>query len=170
MINGPKAWCTFAGRADVLAVLCSTDPEKGQRGLSLLIVPKQRETGHTFETVQPGGGRVVGKADATPGYRGMHSFTLNFENFFVPAANLVGLAEGEGHRDQRDRSQPPALSFRALAGAACRNEAALSRRRLRFQHAGDPAPVTSLERSDEWLSHKRGRVGLRRRDQDDAAL
>jgi (2S)-methylsuccinyl-CoA dehydrogenase len=96
VINGPKAWCTFAGRADVLAVLCSTDPEKGQRGLSLLIVPKQRETGHTFETVQPGGGRVVGKADATPGYRGMHSFTLNFENFFVPAANLVGLAEGEG--------------------------------------------------------------------------
>ena len=39
---------------------------------------------------QPGGGRLVGKADATPGYRGMHSFTLNLENYFVPAANLVG--------------------------------------------------------------------------------
>jgi (2S)-methylsuccinyl-CoA dehydrogenase len=96
VINGPKAWCTFAGRANVLAVLCSTDPAQGQRGLSLLIVPKDPETGHSFETVQPGGGRVSGKADATPGYRGMHSFTLNFENYFVPADNLVGLEAGEG--------------------------------------------------------------------------
>ncbi len=98
VINGPKAWCTFAGRANVLAVLCRTDPDlgKGHRGLSLLIVPKEPETGHSFETVQPGGGRVVGKADATPGYRGMHSFTLNFENYFVPAENLVGLEDGLG--------------------------------------------------------------------------
>jgi (2S)-methylsuccinyl-CoA dehydrogenase len=96
VINGPKAWCTFAGRANVLAVLCSTDPEKGQRGLSLFIVPKDPDTGHAFETVQSAGGRLEGKADATPGYRGMHSFTLNFENYFVPAGNLVGLSEGEG--------------------------------------------------------------------------
>ena len=98
VINGPKAWCTFAGRADVLAVLVRTNPDlsAGARGLSLLIVPKNRDTGHSFETVQPGGGRVVGKADATPGYRGMHSFTLNFENYFVPAENLVGGAAGEG--------------------------------------------------------------------------
>jgi (2S)-methylsuccinyl-CoA dehydrogenase len=98
VINGPKAWCTFAGRADVLAVLCRTNPDlsAGRRGLSLLIVPKDPETGHSFETVQAGGGRVVGKADATPGYRGMHSFTLNFENYFVPADNLVGLEEGLG--------------------------------------------------------------------------
>src|SRR5687767_15493608 len=34
-IDGPKAWCTFAGRADILAVLCRTDPDlaKGARGL-----------------------------------------------------------------------------------------------------------------------------------------
>jgi (2S)-methylsuccinyl-CoA dehydrogenase len=98
VINGPKAWCTFAGRADVLAVLVRTnpDPTAGARGLSLLIVPKDPSTGHSFETVQPNGGRVVGKADATPGYRGMHSFTLNFENYFVPAENLVGGEAGEG--------------------------------------------------------------------------
>ncbi len=35
LINGPKAWCTFAGRADVLAVLVRTDPDSsaGARGL-----------------------------------------------------------------------------------------------------------------------------------------
>ncbi|MBW2242648.1 MAG: acyl-CoA/acyl-ACP dehydrogenase [Deltaproteobacteria bacterium] len=98
VINGPKAWCTFAGRADVLALLARTDPDmsKRQKGLSLFIVPKDSFPGHEFEMKQPGGGRMVGKADATPGYRGMHSFTLNLENYRVPGANLVGLEEGLG--------------------------------------------------------------------------
>ncbi len=98
VIHGPKAWCTFAGRADVLAVLARTDPDpaKGARGLSLFIVPKDRFDGHAFEMVQPGGGRLVGKADATPGYRGMHSFTLNFEDYAVPADHLVGGEQGLG--------------------------------------------------------------------------
>jgi (2S)-methylsuccinyl-CoA dehydrogenase len=98
VINGPKAWCTFAGRANVLAVLCRTSPDLslGRKGLSLFIVSKESFTGHEFQTVQPGGGKLSGKADATPGYRGMHSFTLQFENYFVPEENLVGGAAGEG--------------------------------------------------------------------------
>jgi len=98
LINGPKAWCTFAGRADVLALLARTDPDpaRAARGLSLFIVPKNRFRGHAFEMVQPGGGKIVGKADATPGYRGMHSFTLGIENYFVPAENLVGGDQGLG--------------------------------------------------------------------------
>ncbi len=97
LINGPKSWCTFAGRADVLALLARTDPDpaKGRRGLSLFIVPKDSFSGHEFEMKQPTGGRMVGKADATPGYRGMHSFTLNLENYFVPAESLVGGDAGE---------------------------------------------------------------------------
>lgn len=98
LIDGPKSWCTFAGRADVLAVLARTDPDtsKGAKGLSLFIVPKDSFDGHDFEMKQSGGGRLVGKADATPGYRGMHSFTLNFERYVVPAANLVGEEAGLG--------------------------------------------------------------------------
>ena len=98
VINGPKAWCTFAGRADVLAVLCRTDSDmsKGAKGLSLFIAPKDRFDGHDFEMVQPSGGRLVGKADATPGYRGMHSFTLNFEDYVVPGDHLVGGEKGLG--------------------------------------------------------------------------
>jgi (2S)-methylsuccinyl-CoA dehydrogenase len=97
-IHGPKAWCTFAGRANVLALLARTDPDpaSGPKGLSLFIVPKEAARGHAFEQTQPGGGRLVGKADATPGYRGMHSFTLNFENWLVPAENLVGEEGGLG--------------------------------------------------------------------------
>jgi (2S)-methylsuccinyl-CoA dehydrogenase len=97
-ITGPKAWCTFAGRADILSVLLRTHPDasRAARGLSLFIVPKPRFTGHQFEHTQPGGGRLVGKADATPGYRGMHSFTLGFERYFVPADHLIGGESGEG--------------------------------------------------------------------------
>ncbi|MGH7786753.1 MAG: acyl-CoA dehydrogenase family protein [Candidatus Binatia bacterium] len=96
VINGAKAWCTFAGRANVLAVLARTnpDPKAGARGLSLFIVPKDTFDGHEFEMRQPGGGALHGKADRTPGYRGMHSFTLAFDNYFVPAENLVGEAGG----------------------------------------------------------------------------
>jgi len=95
VINGPKSWCTFAGRANVLALLARTDPDpaKGAKGLSLFIVEKDVFLGHDFEMKQPAGGRIAGKADATPGYRGMHSFTLMLESYFVPEENLVG---GEG--------------------------------------------------------------------------
>ena len=97
-VNGAKAWCTFAGRADVIALLARTDPDlkSGARGLSLFIVEKDRFTGHDFEMKQPTGGILHGKADHTPGYRGMHSYTLGFENYFVPAENLIGEEAGKG--------------------------------------------------------------------------
>ncbi len=96
LINGAKAWCTFAGRANVLALLARTDPDlkSGARGLSLFIVEKDPFPGHEFEMRQPTGGTLSGKADATPGYRGMHSYTLAFENYFVPAENLIGGEKG----------------------------------------------------------------------------
>lgn len=98
VINGAKAWCTFAGRADIIGLLARTDPDvsKGHRGLSLFIVEKEVSHGHEFEIVQPSGGRLTGKADATLGYRGMHSYTLQFEDYFVPAENLVGEEGGKG--------------------------------------------------------------------------
>lgn len=96
LINGAKAWCTFAGRANVIALLARTDsdPKSGARGLSLFIVEKDAFPGHEFEMKQATGGTLVGKADATPGYRGMHSYTLAFENYFVPAENLIGGEKG----------------------------------------------------------------------------
>ncbi len=95
-ITGAKAWCTFAGRADVIAVLARTSDDAGARGLSLFIVDKPRFDGHAFTASQPGGGVLEGKADRTPGYRGMHSFTLHFDNWRVPAAQLVGGEAGLG--------------------------------------------------------------------------
>ncbi len=99
-INGVKTWCTFAGYANVLLVLCRTesDPELKHKGLSILLAEKPRFLGHSFDHTQEGGGRIEGKAIGTIGYRGMHSFEVSFQDYFVPDENLVGgeAARGKG--------------------------------------------------------------------------
>jgi (2S)-methylsuccinyl-CoA dehydrogenase len=97
-IEGPKAWSTFAGRANILALLARTDPDVslGNRGLSLFIVPKEPYDGHHFVHTQPEGGSITATANPTPGYRGMHSFTLAIDRYFVPEENLVAGEAGIG--------------------------------------------------------------------------
>ena len=99
VLNGVKTWCTFAGRADLLMVLARTDPDRSlaHRGLSLLVVPKDRAAGHHFQLDQPGGGRLEGRAIDTIGYRGMHSFEVSFDQWSVPADHLVGGDAGVGN-------------------------------------------------------------------------
>lgn len=96
-INGTKTWCTFAGRADLLLLLARTNPDRtlGHRGLSLFLVEKPRAAGHAFR-FEAHGGSMDGRAIATLGYRGMHSFEVAFENWFVPADHLVGGTDGLG--------------------------------------------------------------------------
>jgi len=125
VINGTKTWCTFAARADVLMLLARTDPDrsKGHRGLSLFIVPKERANGKGFVLTQDGGhtdgpssehgsgpsseqgsgpssgpsnGRIEGRPIDTLGYRGMHSYELSFDNWFVPSELLIGGDAGVG--------------------------------------------------------------------------
>jgi (2S)-methylsuccinyl-CoA dehydrogenase len=99
VINGVKTWCTFAGYADTLMVLCRTDPDmsKKHRGMSILIAEKPRFDGHAFKFDQAEhGGHIEGKAIPTIGYRGMHSYEVAFENFWVPEENLIGGQEGLG--------------------------------------------------------------------------
>jgi len=107
VVNGVKTWCTFAARADVLMLLARTDPDRSlaHRGISMFVVEKPRGDGHGFLFTQedardrPGDlapGRLEGRPIDTIGYRGMHSYELAFENWFVPDANLVGGADGLG--------------------------------------------------------------------------
>jgi (2S)-methylsuccinyl-CoA dehydrogenase len=103
VINGVKTWCTFAGRADVLMLLARTDPDRSKthRGLSLFIVPKPRGQSHGFQFDQPAiasgtAGRMEGRAIDTIGYRGMHSYEVALDNWWVPATNLIGGTDGLG--------------------------------------------------------------------------
>ncbi|HEV3135296.1 MAG TPA: acyl-CoA dehydrogenase family protein [Acidimicrobiia bacterium] len=98
LISGVKTWATFAGRANVLMLLARTDADRtsGHRGLSLFVVEKEPAAGHAFSFEQPGGGKVEGRAIDTLGYRGMHSYEVAFDDWFVPAENLVGGEAGLG--------------------------------------------------------------------------
>jgi (2S)-methylsuccinyl-CoA dehydrogenase len=98
LLNGAKTWCTFAGKAGVLMVVTRTDPDRslGHKGLSVLLAEKPSFDTHEFEVVQDGGGKLSGRAIPTIGYRGMHSFDLSFQDYFVPDANVVGGEAGLG--------------------------------------------------------------------------
>jgi (2S)-methylsuccinyl-CoA dehydrogenase len=97
-LNGAKTWCTFAGKAGLVMVVARTGDDKaeGHRGLSLMLVEKPSYEGHEFIYENPNGGKLTGHAIATIGYRGMHSFDLAFENFFVPDACVIGEEAGLG--------------------------------------------------------------------------
>jgi (2S)-methylsuccinyl-CoA dehydrogenase len=103
LINGTKTWCTFAGRADVLMLLARTDVDRSSthRGLSLFLVEKERGASEGFVLTQEArGGSIAGRLEGRPidtiGYRGMHSYELAFENWFVPDEDLVGGEAGLG--------------------------------------------------------------------------
>ena len=103
VINGVKTWCTFGARADALTLLARTDPDRSKthRGLSLFIVPKPRGDAHGFDLRQEidgtsTGGKMEGSPIDTIGYRGMHSYEIALENWWVPAENQIGMEEGLG--------------------------------------------------------------------------
>ncbi len=105
LLNGNKTWCTMAGKAGVLMTLARTDNNitPKHKGLTTFLVEKPVYQGQEFDYQQdakniPAGksGRLSGKAIATIGYRGMHSFELFFDDFFVPDANVMGEQDGIG--------------------------------------------------------------------------
>lgn len=98
LLNGSKTWCTFAGKAGVLMVVTRTEADRslGHKGLSVLLAEKPSVDTHEFEVLQDGGGKLTGRAIPTIGYRGMHSYDLSFQDYFVPDANLIGGEAGLG--------------------------------------------------------------------------
>jgi (2S)-methylsuccinyl-CoA dehydrogenase len=98
VINGVKTWCTFAARADLVMLLARTDPDRSKthRGISMFVIEKERGDGHGFQLSDGRSGSMEGRPIDTIGYRGMHSYELAFDNWFVPAENLVGGTDGLG--------------------------------------------------------------------------
>ena len=123
VVNGVKTWCTFAARADVLMLLARTDPDRSlaHRGISMFVVEKPRGDGHGFVFTQedePGRpadlepGRLEGRPIDTLGYRGMHSYELAFENWFVP-----GRQPRRRHGGSRQGLLPPDAGLRERPAA-----------------------------------------------------
>jgi alkylation response protein AidB-like acyl-CoA dehydrogenase len=85
VVNGAKTWITNARRAGLVAVLCKTDPAAvpPHKGISILLA-------------EHGPGFSVSRDLPKLGYKGVESCELAFDNFRVPAANLLGGTEGQG--------------------------------------------------------------------------
>lgn len=85
IINGAKCFITGGAHADYTLVFALTDPSKGLKGLSAIIVPKGTE------------GFSVGKKEDKMGIRASETSELFFDNCRVPRKNLVG-REGDGFK------------------------------------------------------------------------
>jgi len=85
VVNGTKTWITNARRAQVVALLCKTDPAAvpGHKGVSILLA-------------EHGPGFTVSRDLPKLGYKGVESCELVFDDFRVPSSALLGGTEGEG--------------------------------------------------------------------------
>ncbi|MBT8426841.1 MAG: acyl-CoA/acyl-ACP dehydrogenase [Erythrobacter sp.] len=94
-IDGAKTWITHAARADLMTVLCRSDPESpGYSGLSMFLAEKTRGTD---AAPFPDEG-IDGSEIEVLGYRGMKEYALGFDGFAVSADGLLGGAEGQGFK------------------------------------------------------------------------
>ena len=97
VLNGSKMWITNGGVADVIVVFAKTDMKARSRGVSALIVERDKVSGLTSSTIH-------GKL----GIRGSDTAELHFDNVAVPVENRIG-EEGDGFKIALrvlDRSRP----------------------------------------------------------------
>jgi acyl-CoA dehydrogenase len=83
VINGSKCFISNGGIASMYTVFALTDPEKGARGMSAFIVPRETP------------GIIVGKEEDKMGHRASNTVELFFEDVKVPVENLLA-KEGMG--------------------------------------------------------------------------
>jgi acyl-CoA dehydrogenase len=83
VLNGSKTYITNGHNSDLVIVVCKTDPTKGAKGTSLLLVEADRP------------GFSKGKRLKKLGLKAQDTSELFFDNVKVPAGNLLG-REGEG--------------------------------------------------------------------------
>lgn len=102
VINGAKMWATNASIADVIVVLCRTDPAGGSRSLSQILAP----------TDAPG--VVIGPPEKKMGLNGSPTHAVTFDNVRVPYENLVG-EEGRGLQQTLATLSNGRISIGALA-------------------------------------------------------
>src|SRR5450432_213576 len=85
IVNGTKAWITNGGAADAAIVYVNTDPAKGEKGITALVIERGTP------------GFRVGKEEKKLGISATACSELVFADCEVPAANRIG-NEGEGYK------------------------------------------------------------------------
>jgi butyryl-CoA dehydrogenase len=125
VINGTKAWITNGGAADAAIVYVNTDPSKGERGITAIVVEKGTP------------GFKVGKEEKKLGINATACCELVFTDCEVPAANRIG-NEGEGYKVALSTLDGGRIGIAAQATGIAEGafEAALawSQQRMAFGH------------------------------------
>ena len=85
VINGSKTFITNGYHANLILVICKTDPEAGARGVSIVVVETDGQQGFRR-------GRILEKM----GQKGQDTAEFFFDDMRVPFANLLGTEEGKG--------------------------------------------------------------------------
>ena len=85
LVNGSKTWISNARKADLIALLCKTDPKASpaHKGVSIILLEK-------------GPGFTVSRDLPKLGYKGVESCELSFDQMRVPVSSLLGTEEGKG--------------------------------------------------------------------------
>ena len=123
-ITGNKTWITHPVRADLMTVLARTNPETTNfSGLSMFLAEKPRGTD---ETLFPADGMTGGEIEVL-GYRGMKEYEIGFDEFEVPAKNLLGETEGMGFKHLMETFESARIqtAARAVGVAQCALELGL---------------------------------------------
>jgi acyl-CoA dehydrogenase len=125
VVNGSKTFITNAARADLVCLAVKTDAKvTGMRGISLLVV----------ETADLAGYRV-GRALEKIGMHGQDTCELFFDEVRVPAANLLGGAEGRGFAQMMEQLPYERLQIAVGAVASAEQAVALTTRYVKERKA-----------------------------------
>jgi butyryl-CoA dehydrogenase len=125
IINGTKAWITNGGAADAAIVYVNTDPPKGEKGITAIVVEKGTP------------GFKIGKEEKKLGINATACCELTFTDCEVPTANRIG-NEGEGYKVALSTLDGGRIGVAAQATGIAQGafEAALdwSQQRMAFGH------------------------------------
>ena len=88
VVSGSKMWVTNGRRAQTLLLMAKTNPSAtpAHRGISAFVIEKGAP------------GLTVSRDIDKLGYKGVETCEIHFQDFVVPAENLIGSEEGHGFK------------------------------------------------------------------------
>jgi len=134
ILNGSKIFITNGGESDIVTVLAYTNKEKGNKGISMLLV----EAGDK--------GFTVGRPEHKLGIHGSDTRELTFEDVFLPEGRVLG-GEGNGFKILMTTFNytRPAVASQALGIAQGALEASIKYAKERVQFGKPLASFQGLQ-------------------------
>ena len=134
ILNGTKVFITGAGESDIYTVLCKTDPAKGLKGMTWLIVEKEHK------------GFIINKPEKKLASNSVPVCQLFFEDCEIPVSQRLG-AENEGFMTffRSINGGRVNVAAEAVGGAQASLDAAIKYAKERFVHGHPIAEFQAIQ-------------------------